>query len=124
MATEQAARLGASTLLIEKSGQLGGTTTTGGVNFPGLFHAWTKPMVGGVAWELIERVTHETGSMLPDFSQQKQRPHHDHVLVDRFVYAMLCEEFVLESGAQRQPHPRHRSSLVGREGAVPQFSKL
>ncbi len=100
MATVQAARLGASTLLIEKSGQLGGTTTTGGVNFPGLFHAWTKPIVGGVAWELIERVTQETGSTLPDFSQQKQRPHHtEHVLVDRFVYAMLCDEFVLESGA-------------------------
>ena len=71
------------------------------MNFPGLFHAWTRPIVGGVAWELIERVTRETGSILPDFSRQRQRPHHtEHVLVDRFVYAMICDEVVLESGAQ------------------------
>lgn len=100
-AAVQAARLGASTLLIEKTGQLGGTTTTGGVNFPGLFHAWTKPIVGGVAWELIERVTRETEAELPDFSQQKRHPHHTHhVLVDRFVYAMICDEFLLDSGAE------------------------
>ena len=100
-AAVQAARLGATTLLIEKTGQLGGTTTTGGVNYPGLFHAWTRPIVGGIAWELVERVTRETGSTLPDFSRQRQRPHHtEHVLVDRFVYAMICDEVVLESGAQ------------------------
>ena len=99
-AAVQAARIGVSALLMEKTGQLGGTTTTGGVNFPGLFHAWTKPIVGGVAWELVQRVTDETGAELPDFSTQQQRPHHvHHVLVDRFVYAMMCDEFVQESGA-------------------------
>ena len=35
-----AAKNDAKTLLIEKNGVLGGTITTAGVNFPGLFHAW------------------------------------------------------------------------------------
>lgn len=104
-AAVQSSRIGASTLVVEKTGQLGGTTTTGGVNFPGLFHAWTRPIVGGVGWELVERVIRETGSDLPDFSQQKQKPHHtEHVLVDRFVYAMICDEFLLESGAECLSH--------------------
>jgi hypothetical protein len=104
-AAVQSARVGASTLLVEKTGQLGGTASTGGVNFPGLFHAWTKPIVGGVGWELIDRVTRETNATLPDFTQQKQRPHHTHhVLVDRFVYAMICDEVVLESGADCLSH--------------------
>jgi len=32
----QAGRAGVKTLLVEKTGMLGGTTTNGGVNFPGL----------------------------------------------------------------------------------------
>ena len=39
IAAIQAGRLGAKTLVIESGSQLGGTMTTGGVNFPGLFHA-------------------------------------------------------------------------------------
>ena len=39
VAAIQAGRLGAKTVLLERNSQLGGTTTTGGVNFPGLFHA-------------------------------------------------------------------------------------
>ena len=37
VAAVQAGRVGARTLLVEKAAALGGTTTTGGVNFPGLF---------------------------------------------------------------------------------------
>ena len=44
-ATVQAARAGARTLLIEKNGLLGGTLTAGGVNFPGLFHAWGEQVI-------------------------------------------------------------------------------
>ena len=42
VAAIQAGRLGAKTVLLERNSQLGGTTTTGGVCFPGLFHAWVK----------------------------------------------------------------------------------
>jgi len=45
IAAIQAGRIGAKTLLLERNGQLGGTTTTGGVSFPGLFDAWGKQPV-------------------------------------------------------------------------------
>ena len=38
IAAIQAARAGAKTILIENGSMLGGTTTVGGVAFPGLFH--------------------------------------------------------------------------------------
>ena len=45
IAATQAGRIGAKTLLLERNSQLGGTTTTGGVSFPGLFDAWGKQPV-------------------------------------------------------------------------------
>lgn len=42
IAAIQAGRAGASVLLVERGAQLGGTMTTGGVAFPGLFDAWGK----------------------------------------------------------------------------------
>ncbi len=99
-ATVQSARAGASTLLIEKTGCLGGTTTNGGVNFPGLFHAWGKQVIKGIGWELIERCFKESGDTFPDFSVIPERHWHHQVLVDRAVYTALCDEIVVESGAQ------------------------
>lgn len=46
IAALQSARTGCSTILIENGSQLGGTTT-GGVAFPGLFHAWKKQIIRG-----------------------------------------------------------------------------
>ncbi|MFZ5431060.1 MAG: FAD-dependent oxidoreductase [Bacteroidota bacterium] len=40
IAALQATRAGCKTTIIEIGSQLGGTITTGGVAFPGLFHAW------------------------------------------------------------------------------------
>ena len=40
IAATQSARAGAHTLLVEKNGMLGGTTTAAGVAYPGIFHAW------------------------------------------------------------------------------------
>ena len=54
IAAIQAGRAGAETVLIESGSQLGGTTTTGGVAFPGIFHAWGKQIIGGIGWELVE----------------------------------------------------------------------
>ena len=42
IAALQAARIGAKTFVVERGSQLGGTMTTGGVAFPGLFDAWGK----------------------------------------------------------------------------------
>ena len=51
-----AARAGARTIVIEKNGMLGGTMTSACVNFPGLFFAWGERIIGGIPWELIERL--------------------------------------------------------------------
>ena len=54
IAAIQAARAGAKIVLIEHGSQLGGTTTVGGVAFPGLFHAWGKQIISGIGWELVD----------------------------------------------------------------------
>ena len=99
VAAAQAARAGASTLLIEKNGLLGGTTTSAGVNFPGLFHAWGKPIIAGIGWELVNRCVETTSGTLPDFSTTPDRHWMHQVRVDRAVYAALADELVVTSGA-------------------------
>jgi ribulose 1,5-bisphosphate synthetase/thiazole synthase len=49
----QSGRAGASTLLVERGGQVGGNMTTGGVNFPGLFHADGRQVIDGCAYEVL-----------------------------------------------------------------------
>ena len=98
-AASQAARAGAKTLLIEKSACLGGTTTNGAINFPGLFHAWGKQVIAGIGWELVERCVRESGGTMPDFSSTPERHWQQQVLVDRAIYTALCDEIVRDSGA-------------------------
>ena len=98
VAAIQAGRAGVKTLLVEKTGMLGGTTTMGGVNFPGLFHAWGRQVIAGIGWELVTRCVAETGGTLPDFANY-QRPHWQlQIRVNRFVYAALCDEAVVDAG--------------------------
>jgi NADPH-dependent 2,4-dienoyl-CoA reductase/sulfur reductase-like enzyme len=52
VAAIQAARAGAKTLVVERGTQLGGTMTTGGVAWPGLFGAWGKQVIAGIGREL------------------------------------------------------------------------
>ncbi len=114
VAAIQAARAGARTLLVEKSGILGGTTVLNGVNFPGLFHAWGKQIIAGIGWELVERAVRESGGTLPDFADFR-RPHYLlQVLVDKAVYACVCDEAVIASGASLLLHTM--PAAIEREG--------
>ncbi len=98
VAAVQAGRAGARTLLVEKTGMLGGTTTVGGVNFPGLFHAWGRQVIAGIGWELVTRCVTQAGGTLPDFADY-ERPHWQlQIRVDRFVYTALCDETVVDAG--------------------------
>ena len=98
VAAIQAGRLGAKTVLLERNSQLGGTTTTGGVNFPGLFHAWGKQYISGIGWELVAKTMKVDGKELQDFTKVPKR-HPDHqVRVNAHLYALLAEEACLESG--------------------------
>lgn len=95
----QAARAGAKTLLVEKSGVLGGAIVLNGVNFPGLFHAWGKQIIAGIGWELVTAAVDLCGQSLPDFTDFRQRHWKLQVRVDRAVFAALADEAVLDAGA-------------------------
>ncbi len=96
-----AARAGANTVLVEKSGILGGTMTLCGVDFPGLFHAWGKQIIAGLGWESIERAKSLGGATFPSFAYDREtyRPSQhwkQQVRLDRTIYAkvldVMCEE--------------------------------
>ena len=98
IAAIQAGRTGAKTTLIESGSQLGGTTTTGGVSFPGIFHAWGKQIIGGIGWELVLDAVELNGDQLPDFTKIPKSHWKHQVAVNPAIYVMLAEEKCLEAG--------------------------
>lgn len=99
IAAIQAGRAGAKVVLIENGSQLGGTTTTGGVNFPGIFFAWGKQVIGGIGWELVQETVALNDGVLPDFSIPHGKQHwHHQVPVNKALYVMLAEEKCIEAG--------------------------
>ena len=95
-----AARSGAKTLLIEKNGILGGTTTTGLVNFPGLFHAWGRRIIGGPCWESILRCVELKGAVLPPFPYKSKHHNMQQILVDVFTYTCILDEMCKEADVE------------------------
>ena len=100
IAAIQAGRAGAKTLILERNSQLGGTTTTGGVSFPGLFDAWGKQIIAGIGWELVKESVELDGGTLPDFSKVPRRHWMNQVRVNQFLYAILAEEKCRGAGVQ------------------------
>ena len=101
IAAIQAGRAGRKTILVENGSMLGGTTTTGGVNFPGIFFAWGKQIIGGIGWELVQDAVTLADGTLPDFSKPHGRQHWRHqVRVNKAVYTLLAEEKCLQAGVQ------------------------
>jgi len=92
VAAIQAGRLGAKTLLLERNSQLGGTMTTGGVAFPGLFDAWGKQVIAGIGWELVKDSVELDEGEFPNFAKVPQRHWQNQVFINQFLYAILCEE--------------------------------
>ncbi|GEO04358.1 membrane protein [Adhaeribacter aerolatus] len=101
IAAIQAGRAGAKVILVENGSQLGGTTTTGGVNFPGIFFAWGKQVIGGIGWELVQEAVAFNDDVLPDFSVPHGKQHWKHqVRVNKAVYTILAEEKCLNAGVK------------------------
>ena len=98
IAAIQSGRAGARTVLVESGSQLGGTTTTGGVAFPGIFHAWGKQIIGGIGWELVMDCVQLNGDKLPNFSILPDRHWKHQVTVNASLYTLLAEEKCLEAG--------------------------
>ena len=94
--------------LVEKNGMCGGTTTAGGVNFPGIFHAWGKQVIGGIGWELIEQVWRECGKPLPEHLLTKDTSMVSHTMfqirIDTMVYACLADEWLVKAGTVLKYH--------------------
>lgn len=101
VAAIQSARAGNSVVLVENGSQLGGTITTGGVGFPGLFYAWGKQIISGIGWELVlDTITLNDGE-LPDFSIPTGKQHWKHqVRINGYLYALLSEEKCIEAGVK------------------------
>ena len=100
IAAIQAGRAGAKTLLVERGTQLGGTTTIGGVAFPGLFDAWGKQIIAGIGWELVKESVELDGGTLPDFSKVPARHWMNQVKVNQYLYPLLAEEKCDQAGVQ------------------------
>ena len=99
VAAIQAARAGSKTILVDFGSQLGGTTTTGGVSFPGIFHAWGKQVIGGIGWEMVSECVAMNDDTLPNFSipHGSEHPKH-HIYINPDLYKLLIEDKCLEAG--------------------------
>ena len=100
IAAIQAGRAGAKTLIVERGSQLGGTTTTGGVAFPGLFDAWGKQIIAGIGWELVRESVELDQGKLPNFAKVPQRHWQNQVYTNQFLYAILAEEKCKQAGVE------------------------
>lgn len=100
IAAIQAGRAGASVLIVERNSQLGGTMTTGGVAFPGLFDAWGKQVIAGIGWELVKESVELDQGSFPDFAKVPQRHWQNQVYTNQFLYALLCEEKCAAAGVK------------------------
>jgi hypothetical protein len=97
VAAIQSGRAGAKTLLVEKCGMLGGTTTMGAVNFPGSFFAWGQQVISGIGWELVVKTIKEEGKCPPDPSTYASLPKQHSMKVNAALYAMICDQEVLSA---------------------------
>lgn len=104
-AAVQSARAGAKTVLVEAAHQVGGNTTTGGVNFPGLFHAWGKQVIAGVGWELVTNSVAIDSGKMPDFTKPTGRRHYNHqVLINIPLFVALAEDALVRAGVTVHYH--------------------
>ena len=115
VAAIQAAQLGARTLLVEKNGMLGGTTTSAGSTFlasftPGANRWW--PGSAGTWWTGAVQLA---GDHLPDFTKYDRPTNMLQVRVNAAIYAALLDEAVLGSGATLALHTM--LAAVDRPGA-------
>ena len=98
IAAIQSGRAGLRTALVETGSQLGGVTTTGGVSFPGLFHAWGKQIIAGIGWKLVQKAVDLDSGHMPDFSTVPERHWMHQIRINGPLYAALAEEACTQAG--------------------------
>lgn len=101
----QAGRAGVRTVLVERGFQVGGNMTTGGVNWPGLFHAWGRQVIDGCGWELVTNCVALAGGTLPDFTTDPGAEHWRHqIRVNGPLFVALAEEKLTAAGVEIRYH--------------------
>jgi hypothetical protein len=107
VAAIQAGRAGASTLLVEKQGILGGTLVVGGISYPASFFAHGKQIIAGIGWELCSQTWQQTGEAIvdpataPPWMRQAGIVHHE---TNPAVFAALADHAVLDAGVDLLLH--------------------
>lgn len=112
----QSGRAGASTVLVERGSQVGGNMTSGGVNFPGLFHANGRQIIDGCAYEILTNAAALSGTTLPDFKVRTSQHWKHQIHVDIPVYVAVAEEALSKAGVVLRYHTA--PSSVKRENDV------
>lgn len=101
----QSGRAGAKTVLVEQGFQVGGNMTTGGVGWPGLFHAWGRQIIDGCAYELITNTVVSAGGQLPDFTKPVGIKHwHHQIKINMPLYVLIAEEALTLAGVAIKYH--------------------
>ena len=104
VAAIQAGRAGARTLLVEKTGMLGGTTTMAAVNAVSCFNAYRQQVIAGIGWELACRALTEAGQPIPDFTQNTAKDGRGFAIVNAAIYAAVADDLVLAAGVELRLH--------------------
>ncbi len=104
IAAVQAARAGAQTLLVEKTGQLGGTITNAEIANPGLFHAWGRQIIAGIGWELVTTAAAESGTALYDPQDWTEHAWRQCVRLNPTIFAAIADAAVLDAGVDLHLH--------------------
>lgn len=100
-----AARDGAKTLLIERVGQLGGQMNFSGppgFSFAWLYNARHERIVGGITWEIYQRLLAE-GHALPEHHPKWRGPYQFNY-IDPDWFGMLIYELLTEAGCELMLH--------------------
>lgn len=116
-AAAQSGRAGARTILLEQGFQVGGNMTSGGVNFPGLFHAWGRQVIDGVGYEIVTNCVALAGGKLPDFTMPTGRAHWRHqIKINIPLYVALAEEALVNAGVTIHYHAAPTSIIAEPKG--------
>lgn len=103
-AAHSAALSGAKTILIEKTGMLGGTMTNSYVNYPGIFQFWHKHFITGPCWDVMLRLEAAGAAQMPANEYAPKRFSSQQIRLDPFLLAVELERLVRGSGAEILMH--------------------
>ncbi len=99
-AAHGAAACGAKTLLVEKTGILGGTAVNSYVDYPGIFNYWGKQVITGPSWDLMERLGAKGAAILPANEYSPRPFSKQQIKINPFMFATECERLCLSAGVE------------------------